>query len=257
VPIRSQPTPVGSAGRLMEQHGEEQERAPEQPVGEPTDFTGAAQVGPTTLSGRYVTLRPIQPEQDAPGLYQASHAPTGDPTIWTYLYDGPYADLHSFRQSLEDQQQRLDYIFSTVADATTDRPLGIVSYLAIVPEHGTIEIGNIWFSPELQRTPAATETIFLLAKHAFDDLGYRRLEWKCNALNQPSRDAARRFGFEFEGIFLNHRVVKGRNRDTAWFAITDQRWPAIRQAFEAWLSPENFGADGRQRTRLSDLTASL
>ena len=125
-----------------------------------------------------------------------------------------------------------------------------------MPEHGAIEIGNIWFSPELQRTPAATETIFLLAKHAFDDLGYRRLEWKCNALNEPSRSAAIRFGFQFEGVFLNHRVVKGRNRDTAWFAITDQRWPAIRAAFEAWLSPENFDADGSQRSRLSELTAA-
>ncbi len=219
------------------------------------DFTGGQTSGPTELSGHHVTLRPIQPEQDAPALYEASHAPTGDPTIWTYLYDGPYPDLPSFRQSLEDQEQRRDYVFLTVADATTDKPLGIVSYLAIVPEHGTIEIGNIWFSPELQRTPAATETIFLLAKHAFDDMGYRRLEWKCNALNQPSRSAAKRFGFQFEGIFLNHRVVKGRNRDTAWFAITDQRWPAIRQAFETWLSPDNFDADGRQRTRLSELTA--
>jgi|SRR5579863_562305 len=228
-----------------------------QPLGEPTDFTGAAPAEPTTLNGRLVTLRPIEPQTDAPQLYEASHAPAGDPSIWTYLYDGPYPDLEAFRESLREQQQRRDYVFFTVADAQTDRPRGIVSYLAIVPEHGTIEIGNIWFSPELQRTPAATEAIFLLARHAFDDLGYRRLEWKCNALNQPSRDAAKRFGFDYEGIFRNHRVVKGRNRDTAWFAITDQRWPAIRQAFETWLSPENFDADGNQQARLRDLTAAV
>ena len=129
--------------------------------------------------------------------------------------------------------------------------------MAIVPEHGSIEIGHIWFSPELQRTPAATEAIFLLARHAFDELGYRRLEWKCNALNQPSRDAAARFGFEFEGVFLQHRVVKGRNRDTAWFAITDTRWPAVRAAFEQWLSPDELR---RRReysaSRCSSLTAS-
>jgi RimJ/RimL family protein N-acetyltransferase len=234
-----------------------EQRTPEQPVGEPTDFTTAKPVEPTELHGRYVTLRPIKPEQDAPTLYEASHAPTGDPTIWTYLYDGPYPDLRSFTKSLEDQEQRRDYIFLAVADAATDKPLGIVSYLAIVPEHGTVEIGNIWFGPDLKRTPAATETIFLLAKHAFDELGYRRLEWKCNALNQPSRDAAKRFGFQFEGIFLNHRVVKGHNRDTAWFAITDQRWPPLRRAFETWLAPENFDQDGEQRARLSDLTAAI
>jgi RimJ/RimL family protein N-acetyltransferase len=202
-------------------------------------------------------LRPIDPDRDAPALYEASHAPTGDPAIWTYLYDGPYPDLNSFRASLEEQKARPDYLFLTVTDAATDRPLGIVSYLSIVPEHGVIEIGNIWFSPELQRTPAATETIFLLAHHAFDELGYRRLEWKCNALNEPSRRAAARFGFQFEGIFLNHRVVKGHNRDTAWFAITDQRWPALHMAYELWLRPENFDPAGNQRSRLSDLTATI
>ena len=128
--------------------------------------------------------------------------------------------------------------------------------MSIVPEHGTIELGNIWFGPSLKRTPAATEAIFLLARHAFDDLGYRRLEWKCNALNAPSRAAALRFGFSFEGIFHNHRVVKGRNRDTAWYAITDARWPALRAAFETWLDPLNFDADGEQRERLTDLTAT-
>ena len=228
----------------------------EQPVGEPTDFIAAKPPEPTELRGTQVILRPIDPDSDAEPLFKVSHPPAGDPSIWTYLYDGPYPDLDAFRDSLTEQRDRRDYQFFTVTDARTKQPQGIVSYLSIVPEHGVIEIGNIWFSPELQRTRAATETIFLLAEHAFDELGYRRLEWKCNALNQPSRDAAKRFGFQFEGVFMNHRVVKGRNRDTAWFAITDQRWPQIRAAFEAWLNPDNFDEEGQQRSRLSDLTAT-
>jgi RimJ/RimL family protein N-acetyltransferase len=228
----------------------------EQPVGKPVAFGGATPPVHTQLGGRHVVLRPIDPQGDAERLYAASHPPTGDPTIWTYLYDGPYPDLESFRESLREQAARHDYVFFAVADAADNRPLGIVSYLSIVPEHGVIEIGNIWFGPELQRTPAATEAILLLARHAFDELGYRRLEWKCNALNEPSRRAATRFGFHFEGVFLNHRVVKGHNRDTAWFAITDERWPAVRAAFERWLEPENFAADGSQRSRLGDLTAT-
>jgi RimJ/RimL family protein N-acetyltransferase len=228
--------------------------APAQPIGRPVAFGGATPPVHTVLTGRHVALRPIEPASDAGPLYAVSHAPTGDPTIWTYLYDGPYGDLESFRESLEEQAARHDYVFFTVAGAG-GRPLGIVSYLSIVPEHGVIEIGNIWFGPELKRTPAATETILLLARHAFDELGYRRLEWKCDALNQPSRSAAVRFGFRFEGIFLNHRVVKGHNRDSAWFAITEERWPSVRRAFEQWLRPENFDADGSQRSRLSDLTA--
>ncbi len=234
----------------------DQQISEQQPIGKPVAFGGATPAVHTVLTGPRVVLRPIDPASDAQRLYAASHLPTGDPDIWTYLYDGPYPDLESFRESLAQQAARHDYVFFTVADARDNRPLGIVSYLSIVPEHGVIEIGNIWFSPELQRTPAATETIFLLARHAFDELGYRRLEWKCNALNAPSRSAAARYGFHFEGVFLNHRVVKGRNRDTAWFAITEERWPGVRSAFERWLSPENFGADGRQRSRLSELTAS-
>ena len=125
--------------------------------------------------------------------------------------------------------------------------------MRITPEFGVIEIGNIWFGVGLRRTTAATETIFLLARNVFDELGYRRLEWKCNALNAGSRRAAERFGFTFEGIFRHHQVVKGRNRDTAWYAIVDDEWPAIRRAYEAWLAPENFDGEGRQRRRLEQL----
>jgi RimJ/RimL family protein N-acetyltransferase len=223
----------------------------EQVLGEPVDFTGAPLPQPIEHRGRHVVLRPVQPDTDTEPLYRASHAPTGDPSIWTYLPEGPYPDIQSFRASLESKASSTDPMFFTITRASDGEPLGIFSYLSIVPEHGTIEIGHIWFGPQLKRTPAATEAIYLLATHAFDELGYRRLEWKCNALNQASRNAARRFGFEYEGIFLNHRVFKGRNRDTAWFAITDARWPGVRSAFETWLDPGNFDAAGNQRARLN------
>ena len=135
------------------------------------------------------------------------------------------------------------------------RPLGWASYLRITPEFGVIEIGHIWFGLELRRTTAATEAIYLLARHALDDLGYRRLEWKCNALNAASRRAAERFGFTFEGVFRRHQIVKGRNRDTAWYAITDDDWPMIRGGYESWLAPENFNDDGLQRCSLRELIA--
>jgi RimJ/RimL family protein N-acetyltransferase len=200
-----------------------------------------------------VTLRPVVPAEDAASLYQISHPPDGDPEIWTYLPYGPFADAAAYRNWLAAHAGAVDPRFFTVVAAGTQA--GVVSLLAIEPAHGTIEIGHVWFGPALQRTPAATEAIFLLARYAFDELGYRRLEWKCNALNAASRRAAERFGFRYEGTFAQHRVYKGRNRDTAWFAITDGRWPRLRAAFVAWLAPENFDAAGRQRQSLADLQA--
>ena len=144
-------------------------------------------------------------------------------------------------------------MYFTLVRRLDERPLGLASYLRITPEFGVIEIGHIWFSVPLQRSTAATEVIYLLARHAFDDLGYRRLEWKCNALNAASRRAAERFGFTFEGVFRKHQLVKGRNRDTAWYAITDDQWPTIRPGFEAWLARENMDGDGRQRQPLGEL----
>jgi len=140
-----------------------------------------------------------------------------------------------------------------VVDRTEERLVGQGSYLRIDPEHGAIEIGHLAFGPALQRTAGATEAVYLLARRAFDELGYRRVEWKCNALNARSRAAALRLGFEFEGVFRQHMVVKGRNRDTAWYAIVDGDWPAVRAAFEEWLAPDNFDRDGRQRARLAAL----
>jgi RimJ/RimL family protein N-acetyltransferase len=202
-----------------------------------------------------VLLRPIDAANDAEALYAVSHPPEGDPAIWTYLPDGPYESPAHLRAMLAAYAGSKDPLFLTVVALPAERPLGLVSYLRITPEFGVIEIGHIWFGVPLQRTTAATETIFLLARHAFDDLGYRRLEWKCNSLNERSRRAAERFGFTFEGVFRQHQVVKGHNRDTAWYAMTDGDWPAVRAGFESWLLPANFDSEGRQIRSLGESIA--
>jgi RimJ/RimL family protein N-acetyltransferase len=205
--------------------------------------------GRAPLPGRHVVLRAVDPAADEAALYAVSHPPEGDLSTWTYLPDGPYESPADMRRMLDFAARSEDPLFFTVVK--DERPAGMASYLRITPEHGAIEIGHIWFGSTLKRTPAATEAIYLLARHVFDDLGYRRLEWKCNALNAPSRRAADRFGFTFEGVFRKQQVVKGRNRDTAWYAIVDDDWPPIRAGFEAWLAPENFDAEGRQRRSLA------
>jgi RimJ/RimL family protein N-acetyltransferase len=203
------------------------------------------------LHGDRVALRPIDPDADAAPLFDAGR----EPDIWMYLPYGPYATVDELRAALEGQARSDDPIFFVVE--VDGVPLGIVSYLRITPEHGVVEIGHIWFGTPLQRTAAATEAIYLLARHVFDDLGYRRLEWKCNAANAKSRRAAERFGFTFEGVFRKHQLVKGENRDTAWYSIVDDEWPAMRAAFEAWLAPANFDSAGRQRQTLSQLRDGL
>jgi RimJ/RimL family protein N-acetyltransferase len=200
-------------------------------------------------------LRPVDAASDAEPLYGISHAPDGDPGIWRYLPDGPYDDVDGMRDALAAAEQRDDPLLFTIVDLPSGAPQGVASYLRIVPDQGVIEIGHIWFGPALQRTAAATEAIYLLLAHAFDDLGYRRMEWKCNALNRASRRAAERFGFTFEGIFRQHMVVKGRNRDSAWYSITDPEWPGVRRGFTQWLDDENFDAGGVQRRALGDLIA--
>ena len=212
---------------------------PELPLGEKVDWTGAQAPSRTTLQGAYVLLRPVDALRDADSLYAVSHPPEGDETIWTYLPDGPYDDPEHLRRMLASAETSADPLYFTIERISDSRPLGLASHLRIAPESGVIEIGHLWFGVPLRRTTAATEAIYLLARHAFDDLGYRRLEWKCNSLSAASRRAAERFGFSFEGIFRKHQIVKGRNRDTAWYAITDEQWPVIRAGFQAWLSPEN------------------
>jgi RimJ/RimL family protein N-acetyltransferase len=206
-----------------------------------------------TLEGTRVRLEPLDADRHAEDLFAAAHGAGADPALWAYLSYGPFATADALCQHLATQAASSDPRFYAVVDTATGRAAGVVSYLRMEPAHGVIEIGHIWFGAPLQRTPQATETIYLLARHAFDALGNRRLEWKCDAANDRSRRAAERFGFTFEGVFRQHMIVRGRNRDTAWYSILDREWPAVRAAFEAWLAPANFDAEGRQRASLTAL----
>ncbi len=231
--------------------GEPPDRSADLPLGEPVEWTPVAAPAGEVLRGGRVVLRPFDPAADAESLHAATE---GDPSIWTYLRIGPFASGEDLCAVLEDEAAAAGYAFYAVEPTEAGRALGQAAYMRIDPANGTIEIGSIFFAPGLRRTAAATEAIFLLARHVFDDLGYRRLEWKCNALNAASRGAAERFGFRFEGVFRKDEVVKGRNRDTAWFSILDDEWPAVRAAFEAWLDPANFDPEGRQKSSLAALT---
>ncbi len=228
----------------------------ELPLGERLEWVAAKRPERAPLRGAHVLLRPVDAARDAEPLYALSHAPEGDPSLWTYLPDGPYGSAEQLCEALSWEAGASDAVHFTLVGPRDERPLGTAAYLRITPEPGVMEIGHIWFGAPLRRTTAASEAIYLLAAHAFDDLGYRRLEWKCNALNAASRRAALRFGFSFEGIFLQHMVVKGRNRDTAWYAITDKDWPAIRAGFQSWLAGGNFDEEGHQRHSLEELIAS-
>jgi RimJ/RimL family protein N-acetyltransferase len=231
--------------------------ASERLLGAQLDWKPAARPQRTPLRGEYVLIRPLAAEADAEALYAESHPPRADPELWTYLPDGPYPDAESFRDDLRVMERSEDPLFYSLIPLPGAGPAGIASYLRITPAHGVIEIGHIWFGASLRRTTAASEVIYLLAAHAFDELGYRRLEWKCNALNEASRRAADRFGFRFEGVFRSHMVVKGRNRDTAWYAMTLDEWPAVREGFRAWLAPGNRDAAGAQKRSLGELIASV
>lgn len=224
----------------------------ELPLGEEIDWTPVESPVRSTLRGSHVTLRPLV-AVDARSLYALSHPPDGDLTIWTYLPDGPYESESHMSEMLTWAESSEDPVYFAIVPGVEERSLGIASYLRITPEFGVIEIGHIWFGAGLRRTTAASEAIYLLLRHAFDDLGYRRVEWKCNALNAASRRAAERFGFLFEGVFRKAQVVKGRNRDTAWYAIANDEWPAIRNAFQVWLAPENFDGEGLQKQSLTTL----
>jgi RimJ/RimL family protein N-acetyltransferase len=207
--------------------------------------------GPEPLVGARVRLEPLRATRHGRALYAAARE--GDAALWDYLPYGPFADEAAFLAWLHVQETSADPRFYAVVDGADGRAGGLVSFMRMAPEHGVIEIGHIWFGAALQRTPQATEAIFLLARAAFEALGHRRLEWKCDAANARSRAAAERFGFIYEGTLRQHLIVKGHNRDTAWFSILDGEWPAVRAAFVAWLAPENFDGAGRQRRSLADL----
>ena len=210
----------------------------------------------TALIGAEVRLEPLDPARHAEALYRASHATEAALRIWDYLAYGPFSTEDAFRTYLRDFAAAFDPIFYAICRSDTGEPAGVASFLDIQPKTGVIEIGHIWFSPALQRTRAATEALFLMLACAMDDLGYRRMQWRCNAQNANSRAAARRLGFRFEGIWFNHLVFKGRNRDTAWYSILDTEWPAVREAISAWLDPTNFDAAGGAKRSLSDMTAA-
>jgi RimJ/RimL family protein N-acetyltransferase len=227
----------------------------ERTVGEKLEWGPARRPSRIPLEGRYVAVRPLDAARDAESLFAESHPPLADSGLWTYMPTGPYRDVNEMRGALKVAEGSEDPLWFVLHPRADDRPTGVASYMRIKPEHGVIEIGGIWFGSSLRRSTASSEAIYLLAAHAFDELGYRRLEWKCDALNAASRRAAQRFGFRFEGVFRQHMVIKGRNRDTAWFAITDREWPTIRDAFGAWLAPENFDAGGVQRRALGEMIA--
>jgi RimJ/RimL family protein N-acetyltransferase len=221
------------------------------PIGPEVDPFLAERPQRTTLPGRIVTLMPLDADAHADALFQQVEGPHND-HLWAYLWDGPYTDAKSFRADLRLKSQSEDPLFYAIVDNGSQRAVGYASFLRIEPKYRVIEVGNILFTPDLQKTAGATEAMYLMARYVFEDLGYRRYEWKCNALNAPSRSAALRLGFSFEGIFRQHMIIKGRNRDTAWFAMLDSEWPPRKTAFEGWLSPDNFDHQERQKHSLSE-----
>lgn len=231
------------------------EQMPDQPVGEPVgDWSAPARPPRQTITGRYCSVVPLNPAMHLQDLWTA-FAPDVEGRGWTYLGHERPADLNDFAAWADEAASTEDPLFFAI-EAPAGRALGVAAYLRITPAAGTVEVGHIHLSPRLQRTPAATEAMYLMMAQAFA-LGYRRYEWKCDALNAPSRAAAERLGFTFEGIFRQALVYKGRNRDTAWYSVIDREWPMRREAFERWLAPGNFDERGRQRARLSELASSL
>jgi len=206
--------------------------------------------GPETHEGRYVRLVLLSAESHTADLWDGVQ---GHDEVWDYLADGPYAAEADLAAAIEQKAAGTVAVFLAIVPKSSGRAEGYASYMRIDPANGVLEVGNILMAPTLQKTTAATEAMYLMARHVFEDLGYRRYEWKCNADNAPSRRAALRYGFTFEGIFRQHMIVKGQNRDTAWFSMLDSEWPARRAAFEAWLDPANFDGQGRQRQTLTQI----
>jgi RimJ/RimL family protein N-acetyltransferase len=222
-----------------------------QPIGFAVDgWTPRPRPPRTAMAGRTCRVEPLDPARHASDLFAANRA-AATAADWTYLAYGPFETLAEYRAWMERDCTGDDPLFHAVVDMASGRAQGVASYLRITPAVGVIEVGHINYAPALQRTVAATEAMFLMMARVFDELGYRRYEWKCDALNARSRRAALRLGFRFEGIFRQATIYKGRNRDTAWYAVTDREWPALREAFQRWLDPANFDAAGRQKESLA------
>jgi len=222
---------------------------PPQAIGPIVNLGPAKRPARVTLSGRRVTLVPLDAEAHADALFPLANGGERD-RVWTYLADGPYDDPQAFKASIAAKAKSEDPLFFAVIDNASGSPVGYQTLMRIDAANRVIEIGNVLYTPTMQRTIGATEAQYLFAAYAFDTLGYRRYEWKCDARNAASRRAAERLGFTFEGIFRQHMIVKGANRDTAWYSMLDGEWPDRRARLEQWLAPENFDGEGRQRTRL-------
>jgi RimJ/RimL family protein N-acetyltransferase len=217
-----------------------------QPIGFPMpNWQGCEYLSKELLQGQYCRLVRLDVTAHASDLYH-SFSEDGNHHNWTYLPYGPFEEFDDFKAWLEGVASSKDPFFYTVINQKTGIAVGMASYLRIQPAVGSIEVGHIHFSPLMQQTPIASEAMFLMMQHVFDELGYRRYEWKCDALNEPSKKAAKRLGFSFEGVFRQATIYKQRNRDTAWLAIIDSDWPSTKSAFETWLAPENFGGQGQQ-----------
>ena len=223
-----------------------------QPIGEPVlNWIARPRPPRTPMPGRLWWLESLDAATHAAALHDA-YAADRDGRNWTYLPYGPFESAKAYADFVERMQTQDDPLFYAIVDLATGQPIGVGSYLRIDPAMGTIEVGHLSYAPALQRTPASTEAMYLMMRRAFDELGYRRFEWRCDSLNAPSVAAAKRLGFRFEGIFRQAVVMKDRNRDTTWLSILDGEWPALRSAFERWLDPANFDATGAQRRRLEE-----
>jgi RimJ/RimL family protein N-acetyltransferase len=204
------------------------------------------------MVGQFCRVESLDPGRHAGDLFAANQL-DAEGRNWTYLFQEPFADLGSYRQWLEQVARGDDPLFHAIVDLKTGKAVGVATFMRIDRANGVIEVGNINYSPLLQKTPAATEAMFLMMARVFDELGYRRYEWKCDSLNAPSRAAALRLGFQYEGLFRQAVIYKGRNRDTTWFSIIDTEWPRLKRAYQQWLAPGNFDDEGKQRRTLADL----
>lgn len=216
------------------------------------DSTPAKRPLRISLTGRHVSVSRLKSAEHGGALWEATRGVENE-ALWRYLWEGPFAERGEFDASLKAMESSEDPLYVAIVDNATRKAVGRASYLRIEPKHRCIEVGAILFSPLLQRKQGATEAMYLMMRHAFEDLGNRRYEWKCDARNEASRRAALRLGFTFEGIFRQHMIVKGQNRDTAWFSVIDKEWPHLKEAFEKWLAPENFDKEGGQKQPLAAL----
>jgi RimJ/RimL family protein N-acetyltransferase len=221
-----------------------------QPVGSPVPGWTKRPIPPrTAMTGRFCTVAPLDPVRHAAPLFAAFAEDDG--RMWTYLPRGPFASAADYREWAEGAARLDDPLTHAIVDNASGQAVGTAAYMRIDAAFGVIEVGSITFSPRLQRQPAGTEAMYLMMRRVFDELGYRRYEWKCNSLNAPSRAAALRYGFQYEGLFRQVQITRGHNRDTTWFSVIDSEWPGLRAAFEGWLDPTNFDAAGQQRRSLA------